>query len=92
MSVVSKLVESGRRVRGDARKTLGSGMRARGASRRAARVGIVGPHDQANGDFGLVIQTLDDSAGELLARMKVVEDQFSMGAYSACELLHWFDA
>ena len=46
----------------------------------------------SHGDFGLVVQPLDDAAGELFAGTEVVEDQFAVGAHGAGELLHRLDA
>ena len=43
-------------------------------------------------DFGLVVQALDDTAGELLFGPEVVEQQFAVRAHCAGELLHRLDA
>ena len=45
----------------------------------------------SHGDFGFVVQPLDDAAGELFSCTEVVEDQFAVCAYRAGELLHRLD-
>jgi len=43
-------------------------------------------------DFGFVVQTLDDAAGELLFGSEVVEQQLPVRAHGAGKLLHRIDA
>jgi hypothetical protein len=43
-------------------------------------------------DFGFVVQTLDDAAGEQFLSPEIVEDQFTMLTQGAGDLLHGFDA
>ena len=42
----------------------------------------------SHGDFGFVVQSLDDAAGELFSCTEVVEDQISVCAHRPSELLH----
>ena len=42
--------------------------------------------------FGLVVQALDDAAGELLFGSEIIEDQFAMAEQGLGDFLHRFDA
>ena len=42
--------------------------------------------------LGLVVQALDDAAGELLSGSEIIEDQFSMAEQGLGDFLHRFDA
>ena len=44
------------------------------------------------GDFGFVVQPFDNTAGELLFCLEVVEEQLAMRAEGTCDFLHGFDA
>jgi hypothetical protein len=46
----------------------------------------------SHGDFSLVVQTLDNSAGKPLLRAEIVEDQFAVLAQRPGDLLHGLDA
>lgn len=46
----------------------------------------------SHGDFGFVVQSLDDAARERLAGAKIVEQQFAVRANRANEFLHRFNA
>jgi hypothetical protein len=46
----------------------------------------------SHGDFGFVVQTLDDAAGKQLLSAEIVEDQFAVLAQRASYLLHGLDA
>src|SRR5208283_5080898 len=56
------------------------------AAERAETVGF------SHGDFSLVVQTLDDSAGKQLLSAEIVEDQFAVLAQRPGDLLHRLDA
>jgi len=46
----------------------------------------------AQAKFGFVVESLDDSAGERLFGVEVVEDEFAMRAEGVGELLEWFES
>src|SRR3954447_8155305 len=46
----------------------------------------------SHSDFGLVVQTLDYTAGEQFLGPKIVQDQFAMLTQRASDLLHRLDA
>jgi len=46
----------------------------------------------SHGDFGFVVQPFDNTAGELLFGLEVVEQQGTVGAQGAGDLLHGLDA
>ena len=46
----------------------------------------------SHSDFGLVVQPLDDNAGERLAGAEIVEQEFAKRAQGAGEFLQWIDA
>src|SRR5665213_684019 len=46
----------------------------------------------SHGDFGFVVQSFDDAAGELIACAEIIEQQFAMSAHRAGEFLHRFDS
>src|SRR6266568_6222253 len=46
----------------------------------------------SHGYFGLVVQTLDHTAGEQLMGSEVIEDEFAMLAQRPCDFLHRLDA
>jgi hypothetical protein len=45
----------------------------------------------SHGDFGLVVQTLDDATGERLLRLKIVEDQRAVLAQGTGDFLEGLD-
>jgi hypothetical protein len=57
-----------------------------GIFRATARVGF------SHGDFSLVVQTLDNSAGKQLLSAEIVEDQFAVLAQRPGDVLHRLDA
>lgn len=46
----------------------------------------------SHGDFGLVIQALDDTAGKQFLSAEVIQDQLPMDPQRPGDLLHWLDA
>src|SRR6266702_963485 len=46
----------------------------------------------SHGQFGLFVEALDDSAGELFSGAEIIEDQFPVAAQGPGDLLHRFDA
>ena len=46
----------------------------------------------SHGELGLVVEALDDAAGELFLGMKIIEDQLAVAAQSLGDLLHRLDA
>lgn len=46
----------------------------------------------SHGNFGLVVQTLDDAAGNQFLRTEIIEDEFPVLTQRAGDLLHGFDA
>src|SRR5262245_29084360 len=46
----------------------------------------------SHGEFGLVVEALDHSAGELLLGSEIVENQFAVTSQGLGDLLHWLDA
>src|ERR1017187_2965070 len=46
----------------------------------------------SHGDFGFVVEALDDAAGNELLSAEIVEDQFAVLTKRPCDLLHGFDA
>jgi hypothetical protein len=53
---------------------------------------MFGSHRLSHGDFGLVVQALDDAAGKQFLSSDVVQDQFTMQAQRPSDLLHRLDA
>src|SRR5262249_7322239 len=45
----------------------------------------------SHGDFGLVVQTLDDAAGKQFLSAEIIEDQLAMLAQGAGDFLHRLD-
>src|SRR5260370_32418252 len=45
----------------------------------------------SHGQFGLVVEALDDSAGELFSGAEIIEDQFPVAAQGPGDLLHRLD-
>ena len=45
----------------------------------------------SHSNFGLVVQSLDDAAGELLLGPEVVEQQLPVRAYGSGEQLYWLN-
>ena len=46
----------------------------------------------SHGEFGFVVEALDDAAGELFSGSEIIEDEFAVGAQGFGDLLHGLDA